>query len=364
MKDFADGYGTHNTLILGADTAAISEEDLLRAAALLREGETVAFPTETVYGLGGNALKPMAIRKIFKAKGRPADNPLIVHIADREALDGLVREVTPLAEALMAAFWPGPLTLVMKKQPEVPSEVTGGLDTVAVRMPAHPLARRLIRLSGVPVAAPSANLSGRPSPTRCEDVIRDLSGRVACILCGALSDIGLESTVVDVTGSEPVVLRPGGITLEMIRAAVGTGRHDEAVDRKLVEGEAARSPGMKYTHYAPEAEVILFRGDPEAVLAEICARAKQLSLEGKRVGVMTFDERAQAYSDCGEVISLGSCFQPEQVAQNLFRTLRTFDERAVDVVLSETIEDSGLGKAIMNRLIKAAGYRIVQVEKS
>jgi L-threonylcarbamoyladenylate synthase len=352
------------TLILAADDDGISDEALLQAAQLLREGETVAFPTETVYGLGGNALIPSAIKKIFKAKGRPADNPLIVHIADREALGGLAREVTPLAEALMAAFWPGPLTLVMKKRPEVPSEVTGGLDTVAVRMPAHPIARRLIRLSGVPVAAPSANLSGRPSPTLCEDVIRDLSGRVACILCGTLSDIGLESTVVDVTGSEPVILRPGGITLEMIQAVVGSGRHDEAVDRKLVEGEAARSPGMKYTHYSPEAEVILFRGDPEAVSVEIHGQAKRYQLEGKRVGIMTFDEHAEAFLDCEVVLSLGSLSRPEQVAQNLFRTLRAFDDRHIDVVLSETVDDKGLGKAIMNRLIKAAGYRIVQVEKS
>jgi len=358
---FADGASTHKTLILGSDAAVISDAELLYAAELLREGETVAFPTETVYGLGGNALKPSAILKIFKAKGRPSDNPLIVHIADLEDLNGLVAEVSPLAETLMKAFWPGPLTLVMKKRPEVPAEVTAGLDTVAVRMPVHDLARRLIRLSGVPVAAPSANLSGKPSPTRCEDVIRDLSGRVACILCGELSEIGLESTVVDVTGEEPVILRPGGITLEMIRGAVGSGKYDEAADRKIRKGEAARSPGMKYTHYSPDAEVILFEGDPEAVAAEILKRAAAYVQGGRRVGIMTFDERVDLYLGSGEVLSLGSAQRLDQVAQNLFQTLRTFDADKIDVVLSETVEDSGLGKAIMNRLIKAAGYRVVRV---
>lgn len=361
---FADGTATSKTLILGSDAAVISDEELKLAAELLREGETVAFPTETVYGLGGNALKPSAILKIFEAKGRPSDNPLIVHIADYDALKGLVAEVPPLAEKLMAAFWPGPLTLVMKKRPEVPAEVTAGLDTVAVRMPVHELARRLIRLSGVPVAAPSANLSGKPSPTRCEDVIRDLSGRVACILCGELSEIGLESTVVDVTGEEPVILRPGGITLEMIRGAVGAGRYDEAVDRKIREGEAARSPGMKYTHYSPDAEVILFEGDPEAVAAEILRQAASYTRMGKRVGIMTFDERAKLYAGSGEVLSLGSIDRLDQVAQNLFQTLRAFDADKISVVLSETVDDSGLGKAIMNRLIKAAGYRRIYVEKS
>lgn len=358
---FADGTAASSTLILGSDTAAISDEELLLAARLLQDGETVAFPTETVYGLGGNALKPSAIRKIFEAKGRPSDNPLIVHIADLDALNGLVAEVSPLAETLMTAFWPGPLTLVMKKRPEVPSEVTGGLDTVAVRMPVHELARRLIRLSGVPVAAPSANLSGKPSPTRCEDVIRDLSGRVACILCGELSEIGLESTVVDVTGEEPVILRPGGITLEMIRSAAGCGKYDEAVDRKILEGEKARSPGMKYTHYSPDAEVILFEGKPEAVAAEILRRAEAYTQAGSRVGIMTFDERIKIYAGSGEVLSLGSLERLDQVAQNLFQTLRAFDSGKIDVVLSETVEDSGLGKAIMNRLIKAAGYRVVRV---
>ncbi len=361
---FADGDMASNTLILGLDCAVISDAELLLAAELLREGETVAFPTETVYGLGGNALKPSAILKIFEAKGRPSDNPLIVHIADLDALKGLVEDVSPLAETLMAAFWPGPLTLVMKKRPEVPAEVTAGLDTVAVRMPVHELARRLIRLSGVPVAAPSANLSGKPSPTRCEDVIRDLDGRVACILCGELSEIGLESTVVDVTGEEPVILRPGGITLEMIRGAAGSGKYDEAVDRKIREGEAARSPGMKYTHYSPDAEVILFEGDPEAVAAEILKRAAEYTREGRRVGIMTFDERVGVYAGSGEVLSLGSIHRLDQVAQNLFQTLRAFDAGKMSVVLSETVDDSGLGKAIMNRLIKAAGYRIIRVQKS
>lgn len=363
-KSPSDGNESPRALIFGSDDAVISDEELQLAAELLREGETVAFPTETVYGLGGNALKPSAILKIFEAKGRPSDNPLIVHIADLDALDGLVAEMSTLAETLMTAFWPGPLTLVMKKRPEVPFEVTAGLDTVAVRMPAHELARRLIRLSGVPVAAPSANLSGKPSPTRCEDVVRDLSGKVACILCGELSEIGLESTVVDVTGEVPVILRPGGITLEMIRGAAGSGRYDEAVDRKIREGETARSPGMKYTHYSPDAEVFLFEGDPEAVASEILKRAAEFAQAGSRVGIMTFDEHVGIYAGSGEVLSLGSIDRLDQVAQNLFKTLRAFDSGKINVVLSETVDDSGLGKAIMNRLIKAAGYRVIRVEKS
>ena len=355
------GHDRMVTLILGSENKGLTEAELLKAAALLREGETVAFPTETVYGLGANALEPSAIKKIFEAKGRPSDNPLIVHIAERTDLEGLVAEITPLAEALMAAFWPGPLTLVMKKKPEVPGEVTGGLSTVAVRMPNHPLARALIKASGVPVAAPSANLSGRPSPTRCEDVIRDLEGKVACIVCGTLSQIGLESTVVDVTGTVPVILRPGGVTLEMIREVAGDGHFDEGVDRSVQEGEVVRSPGMKYAHYAPEAEVILFQGRTEAVISAIKADAVEYDKVGKRVGIMTFDERRPEYEGYGVVLSLGRAGDLEEVARHLFKTLRTFDAMGIEVVLAETVEEQGLGKAIMNRLIKAAGYRLIRV---
>lgn len=349
------------TLILGNEDEGITEASLLCAARLLRSGETVAFPTETVYGLGANALEPSAILKIFQAKGRPSDNPLIVHISDFESLDSLAREITPLARRLAAAFWPGPLTLVMKKQDHVPPEVTAGLETVAVRMPDHVVARALIREAGVPVAAPSANLSGKPSPTSCEDVIRDLDGRVACILCGEISEIGLESTVVDVTGVEPIVLRPGGVTLEMIRAVVGCGRYDNGVDRKLKDGEEARSPGMKYAHYAPEAEVILYKGSYNKIKAAVEMEACKLRSEGKHVGIMTFDEHLEDFEGLGKVLTLGHQENLEEIGRNLFRTLRAFDALNVDVVLSETVEETGFGKAIMNRLVKAAGYRIVQL---
>jgi L-threonylcarbamoyladenylate synthase len=348
-----------NTLILHPGTGEALSEMIEKAAALLRSGETVAFPTETVYGLGANALDPAAIKKIFAAKGRPSDNPLIVHIADFEDLEALVEEVSVMAKDLMNAFWPGPLTLVMKKKPEVPFEVTAGLPTVAVRMPVHVLARRLIRAAGVPVAAPSANLSGRPSPTSAEDVIRDLDRRVACIVCGDTSEIGLESTVVDVTGKEPVILRPGGITLEMIREVAGSGRYDEAVDRKLLEGEQASSPGMKYAHYSPDAEVLIFTGLQENVRSAVKARYETLKSCDKVVGVMTFDEHLEDYAGLDHVMSLGHLSKLEEVGQNLFRTLRAFDDAGVEVILSEGVEDTGFGKAIMNRLIKAAGYRII-----
>lgn len=348
-----------NTLILKPENPCETDPSIAIAAKLLREGKTVAFPTETVYGLGANALDPDAVAGIFTAKGRPSDNPLIVHISDFDDVEALVESVSPLARQLMSLFWPGPLTLVMKKNTSVPAVVTAGLNTVAVRMPSHLLARALIRAAGVPVAAPSANLSGRPSPTSPEDVIRDLSGRVACILCGEISEIGLESTVVDVTGDVPVILRPGGITLEMIFKVVGSGYYDEAVDRKLIPGEQAKSPGMKYAHYAPDAEVRIFTGQKDRVRCAILDQYKALTQEGRAVGIMTFEEHMHNFSGLDNVLSLGHLSSLDEVGQNLFRTLRAFDAIGVEIVLSESVEATGFGKAIMNRLIKAAAYRVI-----
>lgn len=329
-------------------------------AAALAAGETVAFPTETVYGIGANALDGSAVMKIFAAKGRPADNPLIVHVASREEVLPLVEGISPMAEKLMDAFWPGALTLILPKSASVPMGVTAGLKTVAVRMPSHPVAKRLIELSGCPVAAPSANLSGKPSPTCGEDVVTDLFGRVSVIIMGEDASIGLESTVVDMTAEEPVVLRPGGVTLEAIQAVAGCGRYDDKLNAQLQKGEQPKSPGMKYTHYAPEAEVTVFLGEIEALRAALKDRVADAISRGVKPGVMTVAEVGRDF-DGAEVIEIGSFAQPETAAAQLFRVLRAFDRHGVQEVYAVGFEETGIGKAIMNRLIKAAGHRVVQL---
>lgn len=331
------------------------------AANALKTGETVAFPTETVYGIGANALDPEAVKKIFKAKGRPSDNPLIVHIVENSELDPLVSEVTPQAKQLMEAFWPGALTIILPKSDLVPDAVTVGLQTVAVRMPSHPVARTLIAMAGCPVAAPSANLSGKPSPTCGEDVVTDLNGRVSVIVYGEDAAIGLESTVVDLTGEEPVVLRPGGVTLEEIQRVVGCGRYDEKLNKQLAKDEQPRSPGMKYTHYSPEADVTIFAGELEKVKAEIEKRVQDAIKGGKKPGVMKVDEMAGDFEGA-VVLSLGSLERPEEGANLLFKTLRDFDRLGVDLVFAVAFEEKGIGKAIMNRLIKAAGHKIIHLD--
>ncbi len=330
------------------------------AAQILRSGGTVAFPTETVYGLGANALDALAVAKIFEAKGRPSDNPLIVHIADEEALYDLTDCVSQMAKKLIEAFWPGPLTLVFPKRATVPESVTAGLDTVAVRMPSHPIATALIRAAGVPVAAPSANLSGKPSPTDAAHVVHDLSGRVDAIVCGHASDVGLESTVLDVTGSTPVILRPGGVTREAIIELIGRCDVDPAIEKKLSDDIAPKSPGMKYTHYAPDADLMIFEGDDEAVLREISGRAKSLEAQGCKVGIMTCDEHFDTY-DCAYKKSLGSKSDLPKLASSLFSVLRDFDKDGVEIILAEGYSRAGIGHALMNRMQKAAGYQIVKV---
>lgn len=335
-------------------------EDLERAGKVLRSGGLVAFPTETVYGLGGNALDREAARKIYAAKGRPSDNPLIVHIADAEELNGLVSEIPPMARKLMETFWPGPMTLILKKKPVVPDETTGGLGTVAVRMPSDPVASALIRAAGVPIAAPSANRSGRPSPTRAEHVIEDMKGRIEMILDGGPVGIGLESTIIDCTEEEPVILRPGYISREMVAELFDRVSVDPAGTGPMKEGEHPKAPGMKYRHYAPKAALTLFEGDIRAVTASIRERTEEDVRRGKRIGIIATDETYRDYPE-GIVRSIGSRQRAETVAHNLFAVLREFDDLGVEAIYSESFSSKGLGQAIMNRLRKAAGYQIVQV---
>ncbi|WP_048151415.1 L-threonylcarbamoyladenylate synthase [Palaeococcus ferrophilus] len=323
------------------------------AARFIREGELVAFPTETVYGLGGDALNREAVLKIFRAKGRPADNPLIVHIADFEGLYELAREVPKEAELLAKRFWPGPLTIVLPKAGGVPKETTGGLDSVAVRMPSHEIALALIRASGRPIAAPSANISGKPSPTLAEHVIDDFYGEIACIVDGGETFIGVESTVIDLTSWPPVLLRPGGLPLEEIERAVGEVLIHPAVRGKEVD--LAKAPGMKYKHYSPSADVIVVEGKRERVHEKISELVASFKGEGKRVGVMATGGTYEA----DEFFDLGG--SEEEVARNLFKALRELDKRGVEIIIAEGIEERGLGLAVMNRLRKAAGYKVVKV---
>ena len=331
--------------------------DLERAAQLLRRGEVVAIPTETVYGLGANALDAAAVGKIFAAKGRPQDNPLIVHICQLDQLSGLVQQVPPLAQRLARAFWPGPLTMVMKKSGAVPDEVSAGLDTVAVRFPAHPVARALIELAAVPIAAPSANASGRPSTTTAQHVLEDLDGKIAAVVDGGSCGVGVESTVVDVTGDKLRLLRPGGITLEQLRQAAGEVEVDAALRRQLGRDETPRSPGMKYKHYAPRAPVTAVCGAPRRSYAYLCRHARP----GQ--GLLCFSEWEGAlreqFPDC-VVISYGPGADHAAQARQLFDALRRFDETPVAAILAQCPEEDGLGLAVANRLKKAAGFTLVQ----
>ncbi len=338
---------------------------LARAADLLRSGSVVAFPTETVYGLGANALDAKAVLGIFAAKERPADNPLIIHIAERGELAGLTDGVPEVAERLMSAFWPGALTLVFRKSTAVPDAVTAGLETVGIRMPVHPVALRLLRLARVPVAAPSANRSGRPSPTTAAHVMDDMDTRIPMIVDGGPCQVGVESTVLDVTVEPPMILRPGGVTREMIEAVIGP----VSLDPHLLGGtEKPRSPGMKYTHYAPKAPMTLYVGAPEAVGRMLAADAMRLCSEGKKVGVLCTVESKPLYAEGGTrkknegsitAISTGLRKNPASIAAGVFSVLRRFDTLGVEVILAEGFPETGVGHAIMNRLRKAAGGHVV-----
>ncbi|WP_440952462.1 L-threonylcarbamoyladenylate synthase [Methanococcoides sp. FTZ1] len=329
------------------------EAGINRAADIIREGGTVAFPTETVYGLGADALNAEAVHKIFKAKGRPADNPLIVHIASRDQCSELAEEIPADALRLMDLFWPGPLTLILKAKDIVPDVTTGGLDTVGLRMPENPIALELIRRSERPIAAPSANTSGSPSPTTARHVIQDLEGKIDVILDGGPTEIGLESTVVDMTGDVPVILRPGHVTAENIRECVGDVRIGYK-DRTLEEGEVARSPGMKYTHYSPKTSVILIEGDVEDVRKAIEEVVSECHQEGERVGLLMTEETAE-FVKADEIYFLGKRDVPAQAARSIFMGLRHLDNTNLDlIVVDGTLNKEGIGAAVFNRLRKAA----------
>jgi len=334
------------------ETQILQINQIEKAAGILRAGGLVVFPTETVYGLGASAWDETAIKKIYLAKGRPSDNPLIVHIADLEDLDDLVDEVPALARDLMTAFWPGPLTLVLKKAQKVSPLITGGLDTVAVRMPSHPVARALIRSAGVPVVAPSANLSGKPSPTTDAHVIDDLGGRVEAILLGGRVTMGLESTVVDCTRDIPTILRPGFITLEDLLAFVPGVR---GATREVDPQAAPPSPGMKYRHYSPKADLVMLSGRVSAGRLRTLMAAYQM--EGKRVGLMMTSEILEDFRGV-PVCDLGPATDLAGVAGGIFSCLRQLDARGVGVIITRSFPKEGIGAAIMNRLEKAASLTI------
>lgn len=349
-----------NTKYIKVDPSRPAPGPLEEGGAVLRRGGLVAFPTETVYGLGANALDGRAVAGIFAAKGRPADNPLIVHVAGREAVSGLVQEVTGAARALIDAFWPGPLTIILPAGDAVPQQVTAGLDTVAVRMPAHPVALGLLRAAGVPVAAPSANKSGRPSPTTARHVLDDLGGRIDLILDGGPAGVGVESTVLDLTAAVPLVLRPGGVTPEDLRLVLGAVAVDPAARSGIKGTNRPRSPGMKYTHYAPRAPLYLVEGETAAVAAKIMELAREHQLRGRRVGILSYTG-GQDYAAAGEVVRAGHRDKPDTVAAALYAALRRFDEMDVDVILAEGLAEHGVGLAVMNRLRRAAGGRVMRV---
>lgn len=334
----------------GTQAAAINE-----AAELLKMGQLVAFPTETVYGLGAYALNKEAVQGIYQAKGRPSDNPLIVHICQQEQLAGLISALPPLAETLMEKFWPGPLTLIFPKGEQVPPEITGGLDTVAVRMPNHPVALALLEACALPIAAPSANRSGKPSPTLARHVMHDLAGRIAAVVDGGAAEVGLESTVLDITQTVPVILRPGGITKEQLEEVIGTV---EVATPHGDKKETPRAPGMKYTHYAPEAPVIICQSPDEELQPKID------SFTGK-LGLMLSSETLAKLQlpDSTVVVDLGSQNDLSDIAANLFAALRTLDEAEVEIIYTEAFPHTQIGSAVMNRLSKAAGVEEKGVTK-
>ena len=342
------------------DTKQIKDEELAEAAQILRDGGLVAFPTETVYGLGANALDEAAAKKIYAAKGRPSDNPLIAHISCLEELKPLVAYIPEAGRKLAEAYWPGPLTMVFPKSDIVPYGTTGGLDTVAVRMSSDPVANRLIKLAGVPVAAPSANTSGRPSPTTAQHVWQDMEGKIEMILDGGPVGIGVESTIVDVSGDVPTLLRPGAITMEMLRETVGRVEIDPAIQAPPSADLRPKAPGMKYRHYAPHADLQLVEGETDKVVETINALVKEKLAEGKKVGVICTDETKDRFPQ-GEVRSVGLRAKEETIAHNLFAVLREFDDLDVDCIYSESFSKDHLGQAIMNRLTKAAGYHVLKV---
>ena len=330
-----------------------------KAGEILKKGGLVAFPTETVYGLGANALDEKAAAKIYAAKGRPSDNPLIVHIARMEDLPAVASEIPEKAKMLAEHFWPGPLTMIFKKTEKVPYGTTGGLDTVAVRMPVHPVALQVIAAGGGFIAAPSANTSGKPSPTTAAHVAADMDGRIDMVLDGGAAGIGLESTIVDMSEETPVILRPGYINQAMLEQVIGEVRMDQAL---IQENSKVRpkAPGMKYKHYAPKADLKIVEGTQEAVVAEINRRICEQAAKGEKTGVIATEETKDLYKG-GFVKSIGRRSDEEAIARHLYSVLREFDESEVTQIYSEAFDTPNMGQAIMNRLVKAAGHQIIRL---
>lgn len=336
-------------------------KELEDACNILRNGGLVAFPTETVYGLGGDAFNPLASSKIYEAKGRPSDNPLIVHIADMEDLYKVADDITDNGLKLAETFWPGPLTIIFKKKKEVPLSTTGGLGTVAVRMPSHAVARELIRQSGVCIAAPSANKSGRPSPVRAEHVIEDLDGRIDIIIDGGSPDIGIESTIVDVSGSKAVILRPGYITKDMLKDVLCDVSTDPAIEGILPQKDiVAKAPGMKYRHYAPKGQLLIVEGSPDRVARKINSLVSEKDTEGYKTAVIATDETKDKYK-CNIIKSIGTRKSENSIAASLYNILREMDYMEVQYIYSESFGAGILGGAVMNRMLKAAAGHIIQV---
>lgn len=349
-----------DTIIEKVDPRNIDVDVMEQAGKLIAEGELVAFPTETVYGLGGDALDPDASRKIYAAKGRPSDNPLIVHIAEFDDMKRVAREVPEQAKKLADAFWPGPLTMIVWKSDAVPEATTGGMQTVAVRMPNHSVALELIRRSGCLIAAPSANTSGRPSPTEAQHVAEDLSGKIAMILDGGPVGIGIESTIIDLTEEKPMILRPGYITPEMLSEVL---QEEVVIDPGIIAADDTRkpkAPGMKYKHYAPKAEMIIVDGAQDAVIAKINELTAAKRAEGKKVAVIATDETKERY-DAQVILSMGRRSDEDAIAQHLYKILRECDELEVGEIYSECFQTPRIGQAIMNRLLKAAGHTVIHV---
>lgn len=343
-------------------TEQLTEEDKKKIEAagdILKQGGLVAFPTETVYGLGADALNPEASKKIYAAKGRPSDNPLIVHISNMKALEKITSEIPEKAKKMAKEFWPGPLTMIFPKSEQVPLETTGGLETVAVRMPNHPIALALIDAGGGYIAAPSANTSGKPSPTKAEHVALDMDGKIPMILDGGAVGIGIESTIVDFSTEIPMILRPGYITPEMIQKVIGEVKMDQGLSMDDPTAHP-KAPGMKYKHYAPKADLILVNGAQEKVIQKINELVSMAQESGKKTGVIGTDETCGRYQ-AGIVKSIGTRSEEDTIARHLYGILREFDDLDVDVIYSESFSTPRIGQAIMNRMLKAAGHQVIEV---
>ena len=340
------------------NTKRLTEKNMDEAAAILRDGGLVGIPTETVYGLGANGLNEEAVAHIFEAKGRPQDNPLILHIPDASWLERYCKDIPLTAYKLAEAYWPGPMTMILRRKDIVPDAVTAGLDTVGMRCPAHPLCRAIIDAAGVPVAAPSGNTSGRPSPTTAQHMLEDMDGKIDAIVDGGPCSVGVESTIIDLTETPARLLRPGGITLEQLEAVLGEVAVDPAVTRLMGAGEQPKAPGMKYRHYAPKAPVTVVTGDPQKSAEYIASHA------APEDGIICFDEFLPLFtrrSETRPVMDLGPAGDKEEQARHIFDALRSFDHTRVPAIWAQCPDTTGIGLAIANRLNKAAGFHIIHV---